>query len=81
MFFVECAPVRLRAGRGLGVFRPRASDFLAGQKVTKEPSKGRGISISPFPWKTHPLKTTNQGAAAPYWMYPRGMVRPVPPHM
>ncbi len=37
------------AGRGLEMFRPRASDFLCGQKVTKEPSRGRGISISPFP--------------------------------
>ena len=30
--------------------RPRApGNFLAGQKVTKEPLKGRGIPISPFP--------------------------------
>ena len=30
--------------------RPRTpGNFLAGQKVTKEPLKGRGIPISPFP--------------------------------
>jgi len=32
-------------GTGVRRFRPRASDFLGGQKVTKEPLKGRGISI------------------------------------
>ena len=36
-----------------------ASDFLSGQKVTKEPSKGRGISISLSPLKSPLLKTTN----------------------
>ena len=40
-------------------FRLRASDFLCGQKVTKEPSKGREISISPFPSVPYPLETTN----------------------
>ena len=52
-FYLSCIEegewFRLRAGRGWEMFRPRASDFLCGQKVTKEPSKGRGISISPFP--------------------------------
>ena len=43
------------------MFRPRASNFLSGQKVTKEPSKGRGISISLSPLKSPLLETTNQG--------------------
>ena len=47
------------------MFRPRASDFLCGQKVTKEPSKGRGISISLSPLKSSLLKTTNQGGCGP----------------
>ena len=49
--------------RGLGVFRRlrAVGAFLSGQKGTKEPSKERGISISPSPLKTSPLKTTNQG--------------------
>ena len=40
------------------MFRLRASDFLCGQKVTKEPSKGRGISISLSPLKSPLLETT-----------------------
>ena len=46
-------------------FRLRASDFLCGQKVTKEPSKGRGISIPLSPLKTPLLETTNQGGPGP----------------
>ena len=57
---------RCISGNGvLGMFRPRASDFLCGQKVTKEPSKGRGISISLSPLKSSLLKTTNQGGCGP----------------
>ena len=53
-------PRRCMSGNGnWGVFRPRASDFLCGQKVTKEPSKGRGISISLSPLKSPLLKPTN----------------------
>ena len=56
-----------------------ASDFLSGQKVTKEPSKGRGISISLSPLKSSLLKTTNQGGLRPpYWMYPPGGTHPAP---
>ena len=52
-----------------------ASNFLYGQKVTKEPSKGRGISISLSPLKSPLLKTTNTGGdcGPPYWMYPPGI--------
>ena len=46
-------------GTGDRMFRLRASDFLCGQKVTKEPSKGRGISIFLSPLKSPLLKTTN----------------------
>ena len=49
-----------------GMFRPRASEFytaetfcFGGVKFTKEPSKGRGISISLSPLKSSLLKTTN----------------------
>ena len=38
-----------------------ASNFLYGQKVTKEPSKVGGISISLPPLKSPLLETTNQG--------------------
>ena len=39
----------------------RGPRFLCRQKVTKEPSKGRGISISLSPLKSPLLETTNQG--------------------
>ena len=56
------------------MFRLRASNFLCGQKVTKEPSKVGGISISLPPLKSSLLETTNQGGARPpYWMYPPGL--------
>ena len=52
-FFVgPCGPGRKSSAkpRPPGPSRPRTpGDFLAGQKVTKEPLKGRGIPISPFP--------------------------------
>lgn len=38
-----------------------ASNFLAGQKVTKEPSKGREVSIPLSPLKSPLTQTTNQG--------------------
>ena len=56
------------------MFRLRASNFLCRQKVTKELSKGRGISISLSPLKSPLLETTNQGGLRPpYWMYPPGV--------
>ena len=49
-----------------GMFRPRASEFytaetfcFGGVKFTKEPSKGRGISISLSPLKSPLLETAN----------------------
>ena len=56
-----------KSGNGnWGMFRPRASEFytaetfcFGGVKFTKEPSKGRGISISLSPLKSSLLKTTN----------------------
>ena len=47
------------------MFRLRASNFLYGQKVTKEPSKVGGISISLPPLKSPLLETTNQGGFGP----------------
>ena len=56
------------------MFRHRASNFLCRQKVTKEPSKGRGISISLSPLKSPLLETTNTGGTAvpPIGCTPRG---------
>ena len=69
--------------RGLGDSAAAAAGaFLSGQKGTKEPSKERGISISPSPLKTSPLKTTNQGGLrsplldVPPWGRRAGVVAP-----
>ena len=69
--------------RGLGDSAAAAAGaFLSGQKGTKEPSKERGISISPSPLKTSPLKTTNQGGLrsplldVPPWGRCAGVVAP-----
>ena len=56
---------RLRAGRGIKIFRLRASNFLCRQKVTKELPRGRGISISLSPFEPPLLETTLQGGTAP----------------
>ena len=60
--------------RGLGVFRRlrAVGAFLSGQKGTKEPSKERGISISPSPLKFSPLETTKRGLRPPLWNSPGG---------
>ena len=61
----QTGPPGMSGNGNWGMFRPRASDFLSSQKVTKEPSKGRGISISLSPLKSSLLKTTNQGGCGP----------------
>ena len=59
------------------MFRLRASNFLCRQKVTKELSKGRGISISLSPLKSPLLETTNQGGfGPPIGCTPRGLAVP-----
>ena len=58
------------------MFRLRASNFLSAQKVTKEPSKVGGISISLPPLKSPSLKRPSTGGTAvpPIGCTPRGTV-------
>ena len=69
--------IRIAERNAKKVFRLRASVFLCRQKVTKELSKGRGVSISLSPLKSPLLKTTNQGGfGPPIGCTPRGLAVP-----
>ena len=41
--------------------------FLCGQKGTKEPQKGEGISMSPLPFETLTLETTKRRGCDPFF--------------
>ena len=50
----------------LYVFCVKFCDLLCGQKVTKEPQKGEGISMSPLPFETLTLETTKGKGFDPF---------------